>query len=177
MANPFTILSEAIKNVPFVKYALGIAGIVGALIIIKSLNANENIFPLLPILIMLGLMVLLFLFSTMTTSNDKVLKIAGYILVYTVVLITCFSSILLIYNLFFNEQKPINQLGYQKKKDSTTISLTDTIKNKNNIIKGNYLSLPAKPKIDIKVIKSKYEVTNDSLKNRDYINVHLLSDI
>jgi hypothetical protein len=59
---------------------------------------------------MLGLMVLLFIFSSFTTSKEKALKFAGYILVYTVVLLTCFSSVILILSLFFRIPKPINEL-------------------------------------------------------------------
>jgi len=111
MNNPFNLLKEAISKVPFVKYALGIAGIAAAIAIIRSFGIDNSSVPIISILVMLGFMVLLFIFSTLTKSKERPLKIAGYVLVYTTVLITCISSVLLATSVFFDLPKPINEYG------------------------------------------------------------------
>ena len=124
MNNPFNILTEAISKVPFVKYALGIAGIAAAISIIRSFGIDNSSVPIISILVMLGFMVLLFLFSTLTKSKERPLKIAGYVLVYTTVLITCVSSVLLATSVFFDTPKPIEQYGIFKGESPSSLQLT-----------------------------------------------------
>lgn len=100
IAAPFRVLKDAINKVPFIKYALAVAGIGGAIAIIKSFGIENYTVPVLSLLVFLGLMVLLFVFSALTKSNDKKLRFAGYLLVYTVVLVTCASAILLATSIF-----------------------------------------------------------------------------
>ena len=114
MINHITILREAIIKVPFVKYALGIAGIAAAIEIIKSFGINNYNVPIISILVMLGFMVLLFVFSALTKSKEKPIKIAGYTLIYTTGLVTCVSSMLLATSVFFDYPKPINSYGIFK---------------------------------------------------------------
>jgi hypothetical protein len=107
--NPFSLLKESITKVPFVKYALGVAGIAAAIAIIKSFGIQNNHIPIISILIMLGLMVLLFIFSSFTRSVDVNLKRGAYILVYTTIFITCISCFLLASSVFFDFPKPITR--------------------------------------------------------------------
>jgi hypothetical protein len=60
MNNPFAILKEAIDKVPFVKYALGIAGIAAAVAIIRSFGIDNSSVPIISILVMLGFIVFIF---------------------------------------------------------------------------------------------------------------------
>ncbi|WP_445908611.1 hypothetical protein [Yeosuana sp.] len=143
MNNPFAILKEAIDKVPFVKYALGIAGIAAAVAIIRSFGIDNSSVPIISILVMLGFMVLLFLFSTLTKSKERPLKIAGYVLVYTTVLITCVSSVLLATSVFFDVPKPIEQYGIFKG-DSTSSSY---------------------PNIDNRLVKEAYSELDETVKN------------
>lgn len=124
MTDPIQILRNAIGKVPFVKYALGVAGIAAAIAIIKSFGIeNYSTIPIISILVMLGFMVLLFLFSTLTRSKEKPLKLAGYILVYTTVLITCVSSTLLTTSVFFDKPKPITDYSiFPKDKTDSSVS-------------------------------------------------------
>jgi len=137
MNNPFTILKEAIDKVPFVKYALGIAGIAAAVAIIRTFGIDNGSIPIISILVMLGFMVLLFLFSTLTKSKERPLKIAGYVLVYTTVLITCISSVLLATSVFFDTPKPIDQYGiFKSEAQSSSQSNKD-----DRLVKEAYLEL------------------------------------
>jgi hypothetical protein len=105
--SPISLLKEAVEKVPFVKYALGIAGVAAAIAIIKSFGIQSNHIPIIGILIMLGLMVLLFIFSSFTSSVDQNLKRGAYILVYTTIFITAVSCFLLASSVFFDFPKPI----------------------------------------------------------------------
>ncbi len=154
MTNPFKILNAAIQKVPFVKYALGVAGVAAAIAIIKSFGIeNYSSIPVISILIMLGFMVLLFLFASLTRVNDRPLKIAGYILIYTTVTITCVSSILLASSIFFDRPKPITQYGiFQKDKIDTSMKKKDTLSVEKNINKSDKIATSdttiTKPKAD-----------------------------
>ncbi len=67
---PLKILRGAIKAVPSVKYALGIAGIISVIAIIKSLSIS---FPVAAFgtLIMLILMTLLVVFANLSTYKSR----------------------------------------------------------------------------------------------------------
>ncbi|MFH6994561.1 hypothetical protein [Flavobacterium sp. FlaQc-48] len=125
--NPLVVIKVAIEKVPVTKYALSVAGIVAVIAIIKSFGINNFQIPLISILIMIGLMVLLFVFSSLTKSSDKTLQFAGYILVYTVVFISCFSSLLLASCIFFGKPKPLDEIVYLKKNDLNTVNDNRTI--------------------------------------------------
>jgi len=143
MNNPISVLKEAINKVPFVKYALGIAGVAAAVAIIRSFGIDNTSVPIISILVMLGFMVLLFIFSTLTKSKERPLKIAGYVLVYTTVLITCISSVLLATSVFFDTPKPIDQYG---------------------IFKGESKPLPLST-LDHRLVKEAYDELDQSVKN------------
>jgi hypothetical protein len=129
MVNLFSVLREAIEKTPFVKYALGITGIAAAVAIIGSFGVeNYRKVPVITIVIMFALMVLLFLFSRLMRSNSKPIEVAGYVLVYTVVVIMCGGSLLMLTSVFFDYPKPIDKYGFlntdggQKANDSSSIS-------------------------------------------------------
>lgn len=117
-ASPFKTLKAAIKMVPATKYALGVAGIAASAAIIKSfaVENNHNI-PIISILLILGFMILLFIFSVMTRSKGRHLKVAGYILIYTTVFIACSSAILLASSVFFDAPKPIKNYSIFNNED------------------------------------------------------------
>lgn len=128
---------------------------------------------------MLGFMVLLFLFASLTSLKDKTLKIAGYILIYTTVAITCISSILLVSSVFFDKPKPITEYSiFEKdkvdnsleKKDKTIDSIEtndksdkivaldkETIQNKT--VKTVTSDIPLEDKI-IEISKAKKNIKN-----------------
>jgi hypothetical protein len=130
--NPLQTLLKAIEKVPYVKYALGIAGIFAAIAIIKTFGVENFNIPVISILIMLGLMVLLFIFSRVTNSKDRVVQTGGYILIYTTIAITCLSCFLLASSVFFDYPKPISEYGIFKK-DTTN---------------KNVISAPSKDTVD-----------------------------
>src|ERR1035441_9152937 len=89
MVDPLQIIKAAIKEVPIVKYGLGIVGIAACIALIKSLNIGKFDFILLLILAMIFLMILLYVFANFTNSKDPMVKITGRLLIFTVVVIPC----------------------------------------------------------------------------------------
>lgn len=83
--NPLTILKEAIKQVNAVKYALGLAGIAAAGAIIVALAGNGPTAIIIIGLTFIG-MVLLFVFSTLVSSDSISIKAAGHFLLWAVLL-------------------------------------------------------------------------------------------
>jgi heme/copper-type cytochrome/quinol oxidase subunit 4 len=108
--NPLELLKIATQKVPVVKYAMGIVGIAAAIAIIHGLQIGNTDIPVVSILAMLGLMILLFVFATLTRSSDGTLKMAGYILVYATILLTVASSILLLTSIFIDFPKPFAEI-------------------------------------------------------------------
>lgn len=152
MIEPLKILNDAIKKVPFVKYALGVAGICAAIAIIRSFGIdNYQSIPILSILIMMGFMILLFVFSMLTKSKDLTIKIAGSILVFTTVIIACLSSILLTLSVFFDIPKPITSYGIFVKDEKTNESIktnnTEPYKKSDNNKKTGIKKSPTTTKI------------------------------
>ncbi|MDR7208805.1 hypothetical protein [Flavobacterium piscis] len=104
------ILNQAITKVPFVKYALGIAGVGAAIAIVAMFVTEDAKVPVISLLIMLGLMVLLFVLARVAKSKEVHIKYAGFILLYFIVAVTCLSCALLITAVFFDFPKPIGDI-------------------------------------------------------------------
>lgn len=136
--NPLPLLKEAIKKVPSLKYALGVVGMAAAVTLIGTLRDNNYKIPVFSLLILLGFMILLFLFSAlMVEAKAAALRLAAYILVYTTVIITCVASVLLMTSIFFDFPKPIGdyKLFGASTKKSEEVTKTDSLP-----------SLPLKPR-------------------------------
>jgi hypothetical protein len=92
---PMEVLRSAIREVPAVKYALGVAGIAAAGALITRFVGYDK-----TSIIILGVtfvaMILLFVFSGMVASNSKATTIPGIILLYAAIL---FFSIFLAFTI------------------------------------------------------------------------------
>lgn len=129
--NPFIILKAAIKKVPSIKYALGVAGVCAAISIIKLLGINNFIIPVASICIFLFLMVLLLIFSRIASSKDPAAKKAGNTLMFCTVFIICIGAILFTTSIFFDFPKAIDEYPFFK---NVPIVRTDTVKPDDKII-------------------------------------------
>jgi hypothetical protein len=85
---PFTVLRTAIRQVPSVKYALGVAGVAaGAALIVKSIGFDRA-----GIILLSGTfvaMVLLYVFSSMVISGARATRVPSLILLYSVIVFFC----------------------------------------------------------------------------------------
>lgn len=108
--NPILILREAMKKIPVLKYALGVAGMGAVIAIIDRFKIGDAKIPWIAILILFGFMILLLVFSSFLKSKDPYLRVAGYILIYTTLIIVCTVSILFVTSAFFDWPTTTGQL-------------------------------------------------------------------
>jgi len=99
------ILREAIRAVPAVKYALGIAGIISALAIVVSFQIDFRV-AILGTIIMLILMVVLVIFARLTVITQSYFVVPAIVLTWFCLLITISTATLLFSSVFF--QNPLN---------------------------------------------------------------------
>ena len=103
---PATILRDAIKAVPAVKYALGVAGIVSAVALISAFGLDLRIAGFATI-IMILLMVLLVIFAKLTTTASHHFLRPVLILMWCALVLTLGSATLLFTSVFFRWPVPL----------------------------------------------------------------------
>jgi hypothetical protein len=102
---PLNILREGIKAVPAVKYALGIAGIVAAIAIIKGFNLDFRI-AVFGIVIMFALMTVLVIFAKLTTTAGSLFRVPVLIFMWFSLLMTIATATFLVTSVFL--RWPVN---------------------------------------------------------------------
>lgn len=98
--SPMGILREAIRAVPAVKYALGIAGVAAAIAIIKGFKLDFRV-AIFGTIIMLILMMLLVIFAKATKTNAKAIAIPALVFTWFALLITMATALLLLTSAFW----------------------------------------------------------------------------
>lgn len=88
-----SLLSEAIKKVPSVRYALGVAGVGAAAAIVYGIFGGDGQTAVLGIAIMMGFMVVLLVFASLTQTKSKNVQYAGFVMMW--VTVGCFCVLLL----------------------------------------------------------------------------------
>lgn len=100
--SPFRILKEAIKVVPAVKYALGIAGVASVIAIVAGFKIDYRI-AVFGTIIMIGLMLLLLIFSNAASpQNKRSLRLPSLVLTWSFLLLIICSTTLLSTSFFFS---------------------------------------------------------------------------
>lgn len=109
MSSPIEVLREAIRAVPAVRYALGVAGILAAVALIGGfgLDAKTTVFGALG---MLMLMVVLVVFARLTKTAPRHFVAPMLVLMWSVLLITVASAALLFTAVFFDWPRPLSQI-------------------------------------------------------------------
>lgn len=105
---PFGLLTAAIRAVPAVKWALGVAGVAAALALSTSFFGSVSA-ALLGSLAMIGLMTLLVIFAAMSRLGPLV-KPPALVLTWTVLILTSLSSVLTFSCIFFEWPKKFSEL-------------------------------------------------------------------
>ena len=97
---PFRILKDAIKQVPALKYALGIVGIVSAISIISTLVTDFRV-AVFGTLIMILLMIFLVIFAKLTTIQTGEIRIIILVLMWFSLFLIIATSSCLFTSVFF----------------------------------------------------------------------------
>lgn len=98
--SPSNTLNQAIKKLPALKYALGLAGIAAALAIIKTLVTDLRL-AVFGMVVMLVLMTVLFVFAKLTAASAKEIRLPAIALMWFSLLLTIASASLLFTSVFF----------------------------------------------------------------------------
>lgn len=103
---PHGILNQAIRAVPAIKYALGVAGIGAAVAIVAGFSIDYKV-AVLGTLIMFGLMFGLVLFSSFSSNSPASLRPLALTLAWTFVLLIASSSFCIFTGFFFSWPRPL----------------------------------------------------------------------
>ncbi|GEM_PF-5691563 len=129
MLSPLGILREAVKAVPAVRYALGVAGIAAVIAVVAGLKIDLRVAAFgTPIII--GLMYVLLTFSSLAGQRSKrSLRLPALVMAWAFLCLSIMSSTLLATAFFF--QWPMDLESYFGKSNNgtaTSISITGEVK-------------------------------------------------
>jgi hypothetical protein len=120
--NPATILKEAIKSVPEVKWALAIAGIISVVAIVRVGWKIDPMVAVLGTIVMLVLMAVLVVFAKLSTTAATEFRYAIQVFMWASLLLTIAAAALLFTSVFFQwppvfaariYKAPANDVVYQ----------------------------------------------------------------
>jgi hypothetical protein len=98
--SPYQVLNDAVKAVPSVKYALGIAGVVAAVAIIQAFRIGYRV-AFFGAIVMFVLMVLLFIFAKLTRTAQRHFVAPVVVLMWSFLLLAIGTACLLFTSVFF----------------------------------------------------------------------------
>lgn len=109
MINLLHLVKEAIRAVPAVRFALGVAGVIAAFSLVIAFVGSPKA-ALFAFGLMLGLMTLLLLFALVARTAGAYLHRPALFLVWSVTLLFVVSSALTVTSVFFDWPKPFEDL-------------------------------------------------------------------
>ncbi len=98
--SPYQVLNDAVKAVPSVKYALGIAGVVAAVAIIQAFRIGYRV-AFFGAIVMFVLMVLLVIFAKLTQTAQRHFVAPVVVLMWSFLLLAIGTACLLFTSVFF----------------------------------------------------------------------------
>jgi hypothetical protein len=107
--HPLKILREAIRAVPAVKYALGVAGVVSAIAIIRASGMSLPV-ALFGFIIMLALMIGLLVFAKMTAAPRRVFLAPILVMMWSLLVLMIMMAFSLFLSVFF--RWPVDLQGW-----------------------------------------------------------------
>jgi hypothetical protein len=99
--NPLKLINQAIKAVPFMKYALGVAGIVAVIALVNLYKISYRV-GVIGTIIILSLMLILFLLSRVASSKGLKLNGPIYLMVWCIVVLFIAVVFFLVGSVFFS---------------------------------------------------------------------------
>jgi hypothetical protein len=107
--NPLTILKDAVKAVPAMKYALAVLGLVAVVAIVSLWRVKYEV-AIFGAVIILGLMVPVLVFARLTTVRPGKLVVPALVMMWSFLLLTVATAFLLFTCAFFRWPKPLIEL-------------------------------------------------------------------
>jgi hypothetical protein len=146
--SPIDVLKDAIRAVPAVRYALGVAGVVAVIAIVKAFGIDFRV-AVFGFIVILALMVALVLFARLTrAAGNEWVTLPVKVLTWSLLLLTIAAAILFFTSVFFDRpldmRKPVvaadNGDGYTPE-ESRVIGLKQDIV----ALRGKYESITDYP--------------------------------
>jgi hypothetical protein len=106
---PWSVFQAAMKAVPALKYALAVLGLVSAVALIKGFGIGYDV-AVFGTIIMMVLMVALVVFASLTKVKTPQIRIASHILMWSFLVLTILTAVLLFTSAFFDYPKPLPTL-------------------------------------------------------------------
>ena len=106
--DPLSIIREARKNVPALKYAIGVLGLLAVLAITVSIWRLDPGVAVFGPIILIGLMTILVLFARLSSLPEKIFRIPGVILLWFTLIATMSAIVLLGMSVFFSWPLDLN---------------------------------------------------------------------
>src|SRR5262245_30430797 len=131
--SPLKVLRESIKAVPAIKYALGVAGIISVIAIVKAYNVDFRI-AVVGTLIMLILMTVLLVFARLSAAADKSFRYPMLFMLWSFLLLTIATAALIFTSVFFSKPVDLNNWITGKQSAPITSKTTDTISIRGRVV-------------------------------------------
>ena len=156
MASPFEILNSAVKAVPAVRYALGVAGLVAVIVIVRGFHIGFGI-AALGAIVLLVLMTALVIFARLSSVASTHFRLPALIFTWFCLLLTMASAGMLFSHVCFGVPRNLSlwQGGEKESLDSNvnearTQASTLEIESPATVTFGFVASNKAKPVMGIK---------------------------
>ncbi len=106
--NPYQVLRAGIKEVPAVKYALAVAGVIAVVAIIASFKLDWRV-ALVGGVVVFVFMAVMVVFSGLTKLGSTVIRGPATFLLWAFVLLTVGSAYLFASSVFFDKPLPLSE--------------------------------------------------------------------
>lgn len=137
--NPATILKEAVRGVPAVKYALGIAGIVSVIAIVTVGWKIDPLVAVLGTVVMLVLMTVLVIFARLSTTAAGQFIYAIQVFMWASLALTIAAAFLLFTSVFFHWPLSFGAGPYRATAGDKTVW---DLEEKVNDVRGSWETVP-----------------------------------
>jgi hypothetical protein len=107
---PWKVLNSAIKAVPAVRWALGVAGLGAAVAIVAAFTRNNYKVAVFGIIIMFVLMVFLVVFARLTKTSSKDFRTLSLIIAWSFVILVIATALIIFLSFAFRIPRPIDEL-------------------------------------------------------------------
>jgi hypothetical protein len=134
---PFKVLTEAVKAVPAVKYALGIGGLIAVIAIVKGFGIDYRV-AVFGAVIMLVLMTMLVIFAKLAAKRESVFHWPAIILTWFALILIIATAIALFTSVFWGRPLELRYKGPSSDKTTFIRLEREVVKRSQDILKTEW---------------------------------------
>jgi TonB-like protein len=125
-SSPISVLKQAIKSVPAVKYALGIAGVIAVIAIIQGFKIDFRI-AVFGGVIMFLLMTLLLIFANLAVEQKGIFHLPALVFMWFSLVLVMATALALFCSVFYGKPVDLRRLIVQREVSQQAIQIPATI--------------------------------------------------